>query len=35
MKPLLLDVLKKKPESVYDFIVEWMNSKGKNIFDKN
>lgn len=35
VKPLLVDLLKNKPDDVSDFIISWCNTKGKEIEKKN
>ena len=31
MKEMLVDILKKKPNNVCDFIIEWTDTKGREI----
>lgn len=35
VKPLMTDIIRERPEDVHQFIVEWMNTKGQEIKDKN
>lgn len=31
IKPMLVDILKKKPENMIDFMVNWLETKGREI----
>ena len=31
IKPLLIELVRNKPENVVDFMVEWCNAKGREI----
>ena len=33
IKPLIVDLLKEQPDRVVDFIVEWSNTKGRELED--
>ena len=35
LKPLLLDVLKKKPGDIHEFMTNWMKAEGLKIYEKS
>lgn len=33
LKPMLVDLLKQQPQNVLEFMKDWMEKKGKTIYD--